>query len=80
VNAEEVSINASTYSDTILRRPTPPEPTKTLMHARGVRTTATDDAEGATIVTGMATVCRGVIAEEPDINLQTSYNSNRSRG
>jgi hypothetical protein len=39
------------------------------MHALSVKTAATNDAEGVTIVTGMATVCRGVMAEEPDINL-----------
>jgi hypothetical protein len=75
VNVEEVSGNASTYSPMILKRPTPPEPIETLMHALSVKTAAINDAEGATIVTGVATVCRGVMAEEPDINLQTSYNS-----
>jgi hypothetical protein len=62
-------VNASTYSPTTLKRPTPPEPIETLMHALSVKTAATNDAEGVTIVTGMATVCRGVMAEEPDINL-----------
>jgi hypothetical protein len=73
-------MNALTYLPTTLKRPTPPEPIETLMHALSVKTAATNDAQGVTIVTGMATVCRGVVAEEPDINLQTSYNSKNLGG
>ena len=63
-------MNASTYSPMTLKKPTP-APIETLMHSRSVGTAATNGAESAMIVIGLATACRSVMAEQPDINLQT---------